>query len=200
MNNSAAALRLLMAGAFFLLLSACSSAPKQDDLDINADAQSKLFRSLATQEEIEAAMRLGEGFVDDLEALIEERLRAARMAEMNLLRRNNIIYFTAGGTIAPESRDILERHTLYLSNNDFIQFELEVHTRARGSRRYNVGYGEKLAGRIWAFMQGFGMRMDRIRVISYGELDFRPPQADPTIQFADLPENRRGSSYVVIRY
>ena len=81
-----------------------------------------------------------------------------------------IIYFAYDSNqLSPESRVVAEAHAQYMLNNPSAQIILEGHADERGTREYNLALGESRARSISDIMRAYGLRIERIQLISYGE-------------------------------
>jgi len=63
----------------------------------------------------------------------------------------------------------LQAAAAFLKSHSSIRFTLEGHCDERGSEEYNLALGDNRANATKAMLQQFGIRADRIRVISYGK-------------------------------
>lgn len=105
--------------------------------------------------------------------LEEERLK--KEAEERELRAAKIkfmyedVYFKKGSyALTPEAREILTRKAEWLRNHPDINVIIEGHTDERGSKEYNLAFGDRRAGEVKEFLLKQGIATERLIVISYG--------------------------------
>ena len=110
----------------------------------------------------------------DKARLEEERLK--KEAEERELRAAKIkfmyedVYFKKGSyALTPEAKDILTRKAEWLRNHPDIEVIIEGHTDERGSREYNIAFGDRRAGEVKSFLLKQGIARERLIAISYGK-------------------------------
>ena len=106
--------------------------------------------------------------------LEEERLK--REAEERELRAAKIkfmyedVHFKKGSyALTPEAKDILTRKAEWLRKHPDIKVIIEGHTDERGSREYNIAFGDRRAGEVKSFLLKQGIARERLIAISYGK-------------------------------
>ncbi len=159
--------KTLVCGFSLALLVGCGTTDTQPDA-----ADDREMIGDAAEEE----RRSGEAFgaddgrgVDDEELTDEERAARER-AEQDALREQTVIYFDFDSSeIRRESRDVLEAHAGYLSENSATRIVLEGHTDERGSKEYNMALGERRAESVERFLTVNGVSADQLETVSYGE-------------------------------
>lgn len=84
--------------------------------------------------------------------------------------RDRIIYFSYdSASIDSRSQAVIEEHAKYLRANPNTMVVLEGHTDERGTRDYNIGLGERRAYSVKQAFQNYGVGVQQMRVLSYGE-------------------------------
>jgi len=128
----------------------------------------------------------------DKARLEEERLK--KEAEERELRAAKIkfmyedIYFKKGSyALTPEAKEILVRKAEWLRNHPDIKVIIEGHTDERGSREYNIAFGEWRAGEVKSFLLKEGIAGERLIAISYG----KEKPSDPSGTKEAKAKNRR---------
>ena len=106
--------------------------------------------------------------------LEEERLK--KEAEERELRAAKIkfmyedVHFKKGSyALTPEAKDILTRKAEWLRKHPDIKVIIEGHTDERGSREYNIAFGDRRAGEVKSFLLKQGIARERLIAISYGK-------------------------------
>ena len=110
----------------------------------------------------------------DTAQLEEERLK--KEAEERELRAAKIkfmyedIHFKKGSyALTPEAKDILTRKAEWLNNHPDIKVIIEGHTDERGSREYNIAFGDRRAGEVKSFLLKQGIARERLIAVSFGK-------------------------------
>ncbi len=86
------------------------------------------------------------------------------------LRGNNTIYFGYDSDkIADPDIAILQEHARYLRGNPDARIIIEGHTDERGTPEYNIALGERRARSVARYMQNFGVDVNQLSIVSYGE-------------------------------
>ena len=95
----------------------------------------------------------------------ERELRAAKIKFMY-----EDFYFKKGSyALTPEAIGILTRKADWLRDNPDVGVIIEGHTDERGSREYNLAFGERRAGEVKSFLLKQGIARERLTAISYGK-------------------------------
>lgn len=110
----------------------------------------------------------------DKARLEEERLK--KEAEERELRAAKIkfmyedVHFKKGSyALTPEAKGILTRKAEWLRNHPDTKVIIEGHTDERGSREYNIAFGDRRAGEVKSFLLKQGIARERLIAISYGK-------------------------------
>ncbi len=81
-----------------------------------------------------------------------------------------VIYFDFDEAIVnDESREIIRAHADLLATYPDTSIEISGHADERGTREYNLALGEQRGQSVSSYFQEFGIRAERINVVSYGE-------------------------------
>ena len=164
--------RVLAMSLSLAFLAGCGTTDTQPDDP--ADPEMTGDTETTTEERADGeAYGTGEGTGVAEEDMTEEE-RAAReerdREEMEALREQNTVYFDFDSSdIRRESREVLEAHAQYLSENTGVSVVLEGHTDERGSKEYNMALGERRSESVERFLNVNGVSSDAIETVSYGE-------------------------------
>lgn len=93
----------------------------------------------------------------------------ADAAMASLLGQNKVYFEFDSSTVDANSRQVIEAHAQYLLDNPSVNVVLEGHADERGTREYNLALGERRANAVADIMTAYGVGLNRIEVISYGE-------------------------------
>lgn len=147
------ALRLLLALAVALVLSACNKNTKPDDTDATApvtDTKPPVTTSAAPDPRDYADARN----FDNPESLLSKR----------------VIYFDFDRSeVKAEYRPIVAAHAAYLAAHNSARATLESHADERGTREYNLGLSERRGNSVENLLVAGGANSVQIAVVSYGE-------------------------------
>ncbi len=84
--------------------------------------------------------------------------------------KDRIIYFAYDSSqIDSRAKAVVDKHVAYLKAHPKTRILLEGHTDSRGSREYNIALGERRAVSVLKQFKALGVKLQQIRVISYGE-------------------------------
>ena len=110
-----------------------------------------------------SASGVGDGTGASGQALGAEAAMAA------LLSQNKVYFEFDSSAVSPDSREVIEAHAQYLLDNPGINVVLEGHADERGTREYNLALGERRGNAVADIITAYGVGLNRIEVISYGE-------------------------------
>ncbi len=80
------------------------------------------------------------------------------------------IYFKKGSyTLTPEAEEILSRKADWLHKHPEIKVVIEGHTDERGSKEYNIAFGDRRAGAVKSFLIKKGIARERLTAASFGK-------------------------------
>ena len=83
---------------------------------------------------------------------------------------NRIIYFDYDkADVRDDGRELVTKHSAFLSANPAQKVRLEGHADERGSREYNIGLGERRGQAVRRLMLFQGVKDGQIETVSYGE-------------------------------
>lgn len=140
--------KILLVGAFALLLNACGTTTKQGEGETGAAAPTD--QRGAAQGETGFK---GSPFEDP----------------NNPLSKHTIYFEFDKSDIRPEDREIVLAHARYLAQHTDKKVVLEGHADERGSREYNIALGERRAKAVSQLMLLQGVAKSQVDVISFGE-------------------------------
>ncbi|GAB1100700.1 MAG: peptidoglycan-associated lipoprotein Pal [Shewanella algae] len=86
------------------------------------------------------------------------------------LRKEHIIYFDFDRSeVQTEFAEILEAHGTYLVEHPNVRVLIEGHADERGTPEYNIALGERRAKAVAKYLQGMGVLLSQMSIVSYGE-------------------------------
>lgn len=86
------------------------------------------------------------------------------------LKHKNIVYFDLEKyDIKSNFTQILDSHANFLRRNHNYIVTIEGHTDERGTPEYNIALGERRANAVSMYLQGKGVSINQISIISYGK-------------------------------
>lgn len=90
--------------------------------------------------------------------------------QMQELQRNNIVYFDLDKyDIRSDFAQMLDAHANFLRSNPSYKVTVEGHADERGTPEYNIALGERRANAVKMYLQGKGVSVDQISIVSYGK-------------------------------
>jgi peptidoglycan-associated lipoprotein len=151
--------RIFLTIAMALVLSACGSAVKLDNVPVEDKSGSAVN---ATQNNA-----AGSGVGNSTVASVDLE-KAKRDAFMNSTTR--IIYFDYDSfVIRSEFLPVLEVHAKFLKANSGLRVSLEGNTDDRGGREYNLALGQKRAEAVRTAMARMGVADSQMEAVSFGK-------------------------------
>ncbi|MEE9332511.1 MAG: peptidoglycan-associated lipoprotein Pal [Granulosicoccaceae bacterium] len=142
---------ILSAVLSLLLLSACGSNPKKDDIGEGADGANGVATGTGDTNVTGTE-------TDDLGSI------------GNRAPLERVIYFDYDKSeIRAEYLDVVAQHGRFLAQNPEGRVRLEGHTDERGAREYNIALGENRSKAIGRMLQLQGVSSAQTRSVSYGE-------------------------------
>ena len=113
---------------------------------------------------------------EDDSAAREEQERLRKEAEERELRAEKIkfmyedVYFKKGSyALSPEAKEIRARKTAWLHKHPEINVIIEGHTDERGSKEYNIAFGDRRAGAVKSYLIEKGIARERLNAVSFGK-------------------------------
>ncbi|WP_410016034.1 peptidoglycan-associated lipoprotein Pal [Sodalis sp. C49] len=116
----------------------------------------------------DSAMGAGTG-MDNASGANSSSEEQARL-QMQELQRNNIVYFDLDKyDIRSDFAQMLDAHANFLRSNPSYKVTVEGHADERGTPEYNIALGERRANAVKMYLQGKGVSVDQISIVSYGK-------------------------------
>lgn len=177
--------RTVMAIAVAVLLSACSSAVKLDDVavedrtgrsaaDVNANANANTGAAGVGQSTV-SGVTLNNGNAND-----------AMMASQR------VVYFDYDSfAIRPEFQSVIEAHAKFIKADKNKRVSIEGHTDERGGREYNLALGQKRAEAVRRALALLGVQDGQIEAVSFGK---EKPAVEGSSESA-MEKNRRAEIF-----
>ena len=113
---------------------------------------------------------------EDDSAAREEQERLRKEAEERELRAEKIkfmyedVYFKKGSyALTPEAKEILARKAEWLHKHPEINIVIEGHTDERGSKEFNIAFGDRRAGAVKSYLIEKGIARQRMNAVSFGK-------------------------------
>lgn len=147
--------RLLTICAVLLVVSACSSKPKNDDASLSTDGE---------------AGRNGYGVaVSGLDG--EELNGAAPGTQQDLVANvgDRVFFGYNEYNLTTEAKELIESQSAWLKKYPELGMIIEGHCDERGTREYNLALGEKRAVAVRNYLVALGVEANRLETISYGK-------------------------------
>ena len=82
---------------------------------------------------------------------------------------DRVFFATNKSTLTTASRDTLRKQAAWMRKNNALNFTIEGHADERGTREYNLALGERRANAARDYLMTYGVRQNRLTVISYGK-------------------------------
>ncbi len=150
--------RLIWTAAIAVLLGACSSGVKLDDVPV----EDKSGTSVSKTDGKDGA-GVGQRAVTGV-ALDNSSSASAMMAT------NRAVYFDYDSfAIRAEFQSVIEAHAKFLKGDRSKKVAIEGHTDERGGREYNLALGQKRAEAVRRSMSLLGVAENQIEAVSFGK-------------------------------
>jgi peptidoglycan-associated lipoprotein len=150
--------RLICAAAIAVLLSACGSAVKLDDVPVEDKAGTSVSKSDGKD-----GAGVGQRAVTGV-ALDNTQSTAAMMAT------SRTVYFDYDSfVIRSEFQSVIEAHAKFIKADKSRKAAIEGHTDERGGREYNLALGQKRAEAVRRAMGVLGVSDNQIEAVSFGK-------------------------------
>jgi peptidoglycan-associated lipoprotein len=147
------ALRLLLALAVALAVSACRKDTQPEDTDSTAPVDTG-SAPVTTGGAADPRDFTDSRNFDNPESLLSKR----------------VIYFDFDKSeVKAEYRSIVAAHAAYLASSGSARVTLESHADERGTREYNLGLSERRGNSVNGVLSAGGARGNQLDVVSYGE-------------------------------
>ena len=144
----------LVLGVLLAGLSACASAPKEDE-QADAGAVTKVSTTTDTRQGVTDGGKM------DVKSMLSDQ---------NSPLAKRVFYFEFDSSeLSAEDRDALNAHADFLANHPEISVVMEGHADERGTREYNMALGERRAKAVMQLLVLQGASRDQLQSISFGE-------------------------------
>ena len=168
--------------ASLIAFGGCSSTAEKSDKPVPAGQATET--ATAESEPDATAKQLAEQ--ERLERETAQRAERERAEKIKFMYED--IYFNRGSyTLTADAKEILVRKAQWLLANPETSVIIEGHTNNRGSKEYNMAFGDRRAGAVKSFLIEQGIERLRLIPVSYG--NERPASQGKSA--ADLAKNRR---------
>jgi peptidoglycan-associated lipoprotein len=149
--------RLIWAAAIAVLLSACGSAVKLDNVPVEDRTGASVSQADGKADGV------GQRAVTGV-ALDNANSSAAMMAT------SRTVYFDLDSfAIRPEFQPIIENHAKFIKADKTKKVAIEGHTDERGGREYNLALGQKRAEAVRRAMALLGVSEAQMEAVSFGK-------------------------------
>jgi len=170
--------RLMFAVVTAVLLSACGSAVKLDNVPVEDKSGGANSTNAGAAGMNTAVGKGGVAGVDLSQSARDDAMRAT----------NRIVYFDYDSyVIRPEFQSVLEAHARFIKSDKNRKVVLEGHTDERGGREYNLALGQKRAEAVRRAIVLLGVADNQLEAVSFGK---EKPAALGGSE-ADMEKNRR---------
>ena len=166
--------RVISLLAVILLVSACSSTPK-DSSSLSTDSSfddAAIGMSLDAESEIDMLSGAVPGTQQDLVINVGDR----------------VFFGYDRYDLAEEAKETIEKQAIWMKKYPHLNVTLEGHCDERGTREYNLALGDKRAMSVRNYLIALGVEASRIQTISYGKERPAVAGSDET----SWAQNRRG--------
>lgn len=167
---------LLLAVAAAVLLSACGSAVKLDNVPVEDKSGSKV--STSADNNGAAVGKGGVAAVDLSQSAKDDAMRATT---------RTVFFDYDSFVIRPEFQPVIEAHARFIKTDKNKKVALEGHTDERGGREYNLALGQKRAEAVRRAFGLLGVAESQLEAVSFGK---EKPAAMGSTE-ADMAKNRR---------
>jgi peptidoglycan-associated lipoprotein len=82
---------------------------------------------------------------------------------------DRVFFETDSTELTPQSRATLDKQAQWLQQYGSYAFTIEGHADERGTREYNIALGARRAQTVRDYLASRGIRVSRMRTISYGK-------------------------------
>jgi peptidoglycan-associated lipoprotein len=151
--------RLVWVAAFAVLLSACGSSVKLDEVPV----EDKSGTSVSVVDSKAGSSGVGQSAVTSV-ALDNAGSNAAMMAA------NRTVYFDYDSfVIRSEFQAVIESHAKFIRADKSKKVAIEGHTDERGGREYNLALGQKRAEAVRRALTLSGVSDSQLEAVSFGK-------------------------------
>lgn len=147
--------KLLLVSVVSLFMAACAGKKAQEGVQVEGDG------SLTDD-----AIVMGTTDAD----IMGSELSGPQGVDENDPLGKRVIYFDYdSSSLTIEGESIAQAHGQYLADNPNVFITLEGHADERGTAEYNLALAEDRAKVVSQIMGVYGVALDRIQLVSYGE-------------------------------
>jgi peptidoglycan-associated lipoprotein len=147
--------KILLVVATSLLISACAGKKAQESVQMEGDGG-------LTDDTIVSGTLDGD--------VMGMELAGPQGVDANDPLGKRVIYFDYNSaTLTFEGESVAQAHGQYLADNPNVFITLEGHADERGTAEYNLALAEDRAMIVSQIMGAYGVALDRIQLVSYGE-------------------------------
>ena len=178
--------RILLVVAVAILVSACGSSVKLDDVAVEDKTGTPVTGQRVPGQPGTIAPASGAGSVTQSAIAPVDLARPAGAAVAPTGPR--IIYFDYDSfVLKPEFQDLIEAHARYLKADKNRRAFIEGHTDERGGREYNLALGQKRSETVRRALGLLGVADSQVEAVSFGKEKPAVPGSDETA----MAKNRR---------
>lgn len=153
--------RLVLAVSVAVLLSACSSAVKLDNVPVEDKSGASSTATNANNNATGAGV--GNGGVVGVDL-------SKNANDSALQATTRVVYFDYDSyVIRPEFQTVIEAHARFIKADKSRKVALEGHTDERGGREYNLALGQKRAEAVRRAMGLLGVAEAQLEAVSFGK-------------------------------
>lgn len=113
----------------------------------------------------------------DDEKKVEEAVKVDKKHEFTVEKESGLIKFKAeivyfnfdDSSLTKEGMERLKALADYIEKKKDVALTVEGHCDERGSIEYNLALGEKRAASVLNYLQGIGVKKERLQAVSFGE-------------------------------
>lgn len=172
--------RLVLACSVAVLLSACGSSVKLDDVPV----EDKSGVSAGAG----AGGAAGAGTSGAAKSTVAPVDLSKSAADAAIQSTTRVVYFDYDSfVIRPEFQSVIEAHAKYIRADKTRKVAIEGHTDERGGREYNLALGQKRAEAVKKAMALLGVAEAQLEAVSFG----KEKPADTGSSEAAMQKNRR---------
>ena len=134
-----------------------------------------LFFSACAKKDVRQPSEIEESSLKEVDTELEQE-KDRKEAEERELRAEKIkfmyedVYFKKGSyALTTEAKELLIRKAEWLHKHSEINVVIEGHTDERGSKEFNIAFGDRRAGAVKSFLIKQGIDRERLNAVSFGK-------------------------------
>ncbi len=160
-------IKILLVGAVVLMLSACASTPKQEEVVQTRPVQQVVPPVFAEPVPIPVERA---PIAEVISAPIPQGPQAGTAEHFKYASGDDRVYFGFNQyTLTPQTRQILKSQADWLQRYDGAILVIGGNADERGTREYNLALGARRADAVKAFLVSQGVSPGRMTTVSYGK-------------------------------